>query len=447
MAAMLPGSRLSDLPVVAERLVRDDPTMDLDAELTRLIQSDPDAVGNPYPLYHELLERARVHQWGPTVVLSSFADVKATVRNTTAFSNRALSVGSRADAILAGLSPSEAAIFREISAFESMYISRADGELHARLRAIAHRAFTPRKMAELDRLTAQYTDELLERFLESGETDMVRGLFSRLPAMMIMSLLNVPLTDLDLIKGWTARIGKNRGGAVVADMLDAHAALGEFREYVGEIVEHHKRDPAATNLVSALMGASGDARLSADELLATMVVLLFAGTDTTTALLGNGLHALLSERDQWELLCGDPDQYLSAGIEELLRFITPVQTTWRLTTGPVTIDETDVEGGSTALLLLGAANRDPRAFEDPDRLDITRSPNQHLALGFGPHFCIGSSLARLETRTMLGALALRFPDMQLRDNAPAAFGGNIQFRTISSLHVDLGADRGPVLAA
>jgi pimeloyl-[acyl-carrier protein] synthase len=420
--------------------------MDLDVELTRLIQSDPDAVGNPYPLYRELLERAPAYQWGPTVVLSTFADVKATLRDTTTFSNRALSVGSRAESILSGLSSSEAESFREVSAFESMYISRADGDQHVRLRDIAHRAFTPRKMAELNELSAQYTDDLLERLIESGETDLVAGLFSRFPAMMINSLLNVPLEDVDLIKGWTARIGKNRGGAVIADLLDAHAALGEFREYVSEIVEHHRRDPAATNLVSALMGATSDARLSSDELLATMVVLLFAGTDTTTALLGNGLHALLTEREQWDLLCSDPDKHLSPAIEELLRYITPVQTTWRVTTRPVTIGDVDIDAETTVLLLLGAADRDPRVIGDPDRLDIARAPNQHVALGFGPHFCLGSSLARLETRTMLGALAQRFPDLRLRDAAPARFIGNIQFRRIAELDVELGADRGALVS-
>jgi hypothetical protein len=265
--------------------------------------------------------------------------------------------------------------------------------------------------------------------------------------MMINSLLNVPLDDVDLIKGWTARIGKNRGGAVVADLLDAHAALGEFREYVSEIVEHHRRDPAATNLVSALMGATGDARLSNDELLATMVVLLFAGTDTTTALLGNGLHALLIERVQWELLCADPSKHLSTAIEELLRYITPVQTTWRVTTRPVTIGDIDIDAETTVLLLLGAADRDPRMIADPDRLDITRASNQHVALGFGPHFCLGNSLARLETRTVLGALARRFPDMQLCDTASARFVGNIQFRTIAKLNVELGADRGALVSS
>ena len=198
--------------------------MDLDIRLTRLIESNPAAVSDPYPLYGDLLEHAPVYQWGPTVVVSRFDDVKAILRDSVAFSNQALGVGSRARAILERFSESEARAFHEITAFESMYISRADGEFHERLRDIAHRAFAPRKMAQLDQLTQQYTDGLIYGMVESGETDFLRSFASRLPTMMINSLLNVPLEDVDLIKGWTGRIGKNRGGAVIADMLDAHVA-------------------------------------------------------------------------------------------------------------------------------------------------------------------------------------------------------------------------------
>jgi cytochrome P450 len=411
---------------------------DLDARLERLIQSDPAAVADPFALYRDLLERSPVHRWGPTVVVSRHADVKAIARDAVTFSNRAYSTGSRAQSILARLTEAEAAVFHEISAFEALYISRQDGAEHARLRDIAHRAFTPRKMAELTDLAQRFTDELLERMIASGESDFVQALSSRLPVLMINSLLDVPLEDVDLIKGWAARIGKNRGGAVTADLLDAHAALDEFRAYVAEIVAHHRRHPEATTLVSALMGAASEDRLTNDELLATMVVLLFAGTDTTTALLGNGLHALLSDREQWELLCADPDARMAGAVEELLRFISPVQTTWRVTTTPTTIGGVDVPAGNTVLVLIGAADRDPAVYPDPDRLDIAREARHHLALWFGAHFCLGASLARMEARTVLGTLARRFPGLHLRDpEAVPEWRGNIQFRTIASLDVEL----------
>jgi hypothetical protein len=412
----------------------------LDDQLTALITSDPRAVADPFPLYHRLLDESPIHRWGPTTVVSRYADVRAIAGDAVGFSNRAYSVGSRAAAIRAALSDDEARAFDEVSAFEAMYISRADGDQHDRLRAIAHRAFTPRRMAELEAITQRFTDELLAGMQERGETDFVAAVSSRLPVMMINSLLNVPLEDVELIKGWSARIGKNRGGAVTADLLDAHTALNEFRAYVTDIVEHHRRHPDTTDLVSALMGAADDERLTEDELLATMVVLLFGGSDTTTALLGNGLHALLSNPDQWRLLCADPAGRVPAVVEELARYVSPVQTTWRVTTRDVELGGTVIEEGQTVLVLIGAANRDPAQFDAPDRLDVARTPNRHIGFFFGAHFCLGAALARLEGATVLGTLARRFPDVALTGAAGAyEWRGNIQFRTIAALPVALGA--------
>jgi cytochrome P450 len=411
----------------------------LSRRITRLIESRPEDIADPYPLYEELLERSPVHRWGPSLAVARFADIKEIAKDAVTFSNRAYSVGSRARTILDGLNEHDAEVFREVSSFEAMYISRADGEQHDRLRQIAHRAFTPRKMAELSDITQRFTDQMLDRMLERGQTDFVEGLSSRLPMAMINSLLNVPLDDSDLIRGWTARIGKNRGGQVTADLLDAHAALNEFRDYVAEIVAHHRASANSTDLVTALMGAAGEERLSNDELLATMVVLLFAGSDTTTALLGNGLHALLTHRDQWELLLGSPAPLMPTAVEELARYISPVQTTWRVTTAPTRIGELEVDEGTTVLVLIGAANRDPAVFENPNRLDVQRHPNQHIGFWFGAHFCLGAALARLEALTVFTTLVRRFPELRLIDGRDDfAWRGNIQFRTLASLDVDFG---------
>jgi len=411
---------------------------EFDSRLSDLIESKTEAVSDPFPLYRDLLAAGPVHHWGPTYVVSSYEAVKAIGKDAVTYSNRGYSVGSRAESIKSGLSPEAAHAFEEVSAFESMYISRADGEQHKRLRNIAQRAFRPKKMALLKETTQKFTDQLIDHMIASGETDFVKGLSSRLPMIMINSLLDVPLEDANLIRGWSARIGKNRGGAVVADLLDAHAALAEFRDYVTGIVERHHADSGhQTDLVSALQGASQEDRLTPDELLATMVVLLFGGSDTTTALLGNGLYYLLEHRDQWELLCSDPDRYVGGAVEELTRYVTPVQTTWRVTTATTRLAGVDIPAGNTVLVLIAAANRDPGQFSDPDVLDITRSPNDHIAYFFGAHFCIGAALARLEAQTVFRTLARRFPELRLaQPETLARWGGNIQFRTISSLPLD-----------
>lgn len=421
---------------------------ELDSSIERLIKSEPEAVADPFPLYRRLLELPGPYQWGPTLVVSHFDAVKQIASDAVTFSNAAYSVGSRADSIKAGLGEKERVAFDEVSEFEAMYISRSDGEQHARMRDIAHRAFTPRKMAALEDRIQRFTDDLLRQTAESEDGDFVAGLSGRLPIMAINSLLDVPLEDIDLIKGWTARIGKNRGGAVIADLMDAHAALAEFRDYVGEIVAHHRQHPDSTDLVSALMGAAGEDRLSEKELLATMVVLLFGGSDTTTALLGNGLYSMLREPQQWGYLAADPEGRVEVAAEELARFVSPVQTTWRVTTAPTEIAGVEVDTGSTVLVMVGAANRDRSRFEEPEELRLDRAPNGHIAYFFGKHFCLGASLARLEARTVMRTVAGRFPETRLRSpEFEAVWQGNIQFRSIASLPVDFGTEATRKVAA
>lgn len=414
----------------------------LDERIAALVESDPDFVTDPYPVYSELLASEQPYRWGPAAIVSRFDDVKAVLKDSTSFSNRGLAVGSRVESIRANLPPSAVPLFDEVTAFEELFISRSDGDRHDRLRAAAHRAFTPRKMAELAGLTQTFTDELIAEMREAGETDITAALTSRLPIMMICSLLNVPLEDRTMIRGWSAKFGKNRGGAVTADLLAAHEAIQEFRAYVEEIVAHYRKHPESTNLVSALMGAADQDQLSTDELVAMVLILLFAGADTTTALLGNGTHAFMADRHQWELLCASPAEQMGGTLEELLRYVSPIQTLWRVTAQETTIRETRLPAGTTTLIAVGAANRDPDHFSEPDRFDVLRTPNKHIAFGFGAHFCLGASLARMETATVFRTLASRFPDMSMtQDPETVRFGGNIQFRTIDSLTVELGPER------
>jgi cytochrome P450 len=418
----------------------------LDDRLTALIESRREAITDPYPLYHELLEESPIHQLGPTVVVSRYEDVKAAVREFSRMSSQAYRVGSRAQEILSRLGPEEASAWGDVAAFEAMYISRSDGDVHGRLRDIAMRPFGVRRVAGLRATIAQYLDELLAATLDDGgETvDLVATVMQRLPVMVICTLLNVPLEDASTIKGWSGRIGKNRGGVIAADLMDAHAAMGEFRGYVQEIIDNNRRDPQSTDLVAAFMGAAGEDRLSADELMAQFVVLLFAGSDTTNALLANGMLALAERPDQWSALCEDPER-VAATVEELLRWVSPVQFLWRVTTAPMVLGGVEIPADTTVMPVVAAANRDPRMFEDPDRLDILRQPNHHITFGYGPHFCLGNALARMESEIFFATMARRFPDLQLAvDPSELEWTGNAMFRTVASLPVVLGPDRGSV---
>jgi cytochrome P450 len=222
--------------------------------------------------------------------------------------------------------------------------------------------------------------------------------------------------------------------------MDAHAAMAEFRHYVEDVVLPERRRRPGTDLVSALMQAHEGERLADQELTAMFVVLLFAGHETTTNLIGNGLVELMRHRDQWELLCADPSLAGNA-TEELLRWVTPVQWLGRVAMQPFDIDGVRVDAGQTVFPILAAANRDPAAFDEPERLDITRADaKNHLALGFGPHFCIGNALARLEGTIAFSTLAKRFPDIELAEE-DLSWRGNAMLRGLSALPMRPGRDR------
>jgi cytochrome P450 len=411
--------------------------MTLELRWQRLLSSDPEAMAGSFALFAELRESAPVHDFGTMALVTRHADVKPLIRDGARFSNASRRLGTWAEQNRARLPESAREAFDEVTAFEAMYVSRTDGDVHARLRRIAHRAFTPRRIAELEERTRDYVDEMLTALAERDEPDLM-VLAYRLPLMLIADLLGVPQADRELIHEWSARLGRNRGGTEEAPLLDACEAMEEFRAYVDEMLASHRRAQDPGDLVSALVGAEQDERLSSAELAAMFVVLLFAGHETTTNLIGVGTRGLLEQRGQWEALCADPSR-AAAATEELLRWVTPVQYGNRLPLVDVEVAGTAIPAGKTVITLLGAANHDPRAFADPETIDIGRAnAGQHVALGFGPHFCLGASLARLEGRIVFEQLAARFPGMELAGGEPQWIG-NASLRRLRELPVHLGS--------
>jgi cytochrome P450 len=378
-----------------------------------------------------------VHVRPELVLLSRYDDVKALIRDDRRLSNNAFQIGSRAESVRAGLHGAQLDAFEDVAAFESLYLSRSDPPAHDRLRRIAHRAFTPRRIASLGEAVQRYTDELLPA------TDEVADFMEfayKLPMMVIADLLGVPQADRELIHGWSGKLGRNRGGTDVPALMEAHAALVEFRAYVRELVAEHARTPGRTDLVEALVGAELEENLTTDELTATFVVLLFAGHETTTNLIGGGLQQLLRHRDQWERLTADPS-LVPAAVEELLRWVTPVQWLNRVALEDMEWHGVPIAAGTSITGILAAANRDPGVFSDPETLDVTRpDAKHHIGLGFGPHFCLGASLARLEGTVAFSALVRRFPDIEL-DADPDDWRGNAMLRSLVSLPVQPGGPR------
>ena len=287
---------------------------------------------------------------------------------------------------------------------------------HTRLRALVSRAFTPRRIARLRQRITQVTDELLDAAEGRGHFDFIEDFAVPLPLIAIADLLGVPVEDRAQFKKWSTDLAKLLDRTqLAAGLLGGAASALEAAEYFRDLFDEKRRAPQ-DDLMSALVAArdAGD-RLDDDELLSTAMLLLGAGHETTTNLLGNGLLCVLRDPAAADSLRTRPELAESA-VEELLRFESPIQRTVRRPAEAVEICGRRIPEGAIVDLVLSAANRDPARFAEPDRLDLERADNRHLAFGGGIHFCPGAALARLEAQIALPAVLQRFPGLKLAEN-------------------------------
>jgi cytochrome P450 len=315
----------------------------------------------------------------------------------------------------------------------------ADPPRHTRLRLLVNKAFTPKTVEELAPFIRGFVDKALDAALARGRMDVMADLAFPLPAIVIAEMLGIPPEDRDRFKHWsddaTAALGNlpsNLSPEVLRKSVEAMRAL---QAYFRDIIAQRRAKPRH-DLISGLIKAQeeGD-RLSDQELLANCVLLLNAGHETTTNLIGNGTYALLRHPDQLKRLRDDPSR-IPTGIEELLRYDSPVQFTNRILTADTELGGKVLPAGQMVLLLLAAANRDPEQFPNPDKLDVGRVNNKHVAFGLGLHFCLGAPLARLEGRLVIEALLQRAPNLRL-DGPPPRYRQNFNLRGLESLHVSL----------
>jgi cytochrome P450 len=305
---------------------------------------------------------------------------------------------------------------------------------HTRVRGLVSKAFTPRHVARLRGRIEALVDELLTAVAPRGRMDVIADLAAPLPAIVIAELLGVPAEDRPRFKAWSSDLVSVLGSP------DPPAALERFRsgfhhltEYLREIIARRRREPG-DDLISAMITAQEERDALTDaELLATSNLLLVAGHETTTNLIGNGTLALLRHPGERARLGADPALFRSA-VEELLRFDSPVQATVRVPVADVELRGQMLHRGALVVALIGAANRDPEVFPEPDRLDIGRTPNDHLSFGLGPHFCLGAPLARLEGEIAFRGLMARFPAMRLASDE-VHYRPNFVLRGLSALPV------------
>jgi len=370
----------------------------------------PELRSDPYPIYKALREEDPVHwsEFMQTWLLTRYDDVLAVLRDHGRFSSE------RRYATNPFVQQMET--YREQSGplGRSETMLSLDPPAHTRMRNLVNKAFTPRVVERMRPHIQQIAVELLDGLPDPRRLDVVTDLAIPLPVIVIAEMLGVPSADRAQFKAWSSDIAGTLAGPFqpAAVLERAQRSSNEIADYFREQIEARRRAPR-DDLMSALLAAEehGDL-LSEDELLATCILLLVAGNETTTNLIGNGMLALIRHARELRRLQADPSLVDSA-VQELLRYDPPAQMTSRVALEEMRLRDKRIERGQVVIAVLAAANRDPAQFPDPDRLDITRPSNRHLAFGHGIHYCIGAPLAVTEAQIAINALLARLPEPEL----------------------------------
>jgi len=400
-----------------------------DAVLAFDLKHLPDGfLDDPFPWYHALRETDPVHRCPDgSVLLTRYADVLAVYR-----SPEIMSSDKRVE-----FAPK----FGDGALYEHHTTSLVfrDPPDHTRIRRLFAPAFTPRALEALRPRVEAVVEAMLDRCAAQGGMDLIADFAFALPVELVGDMLGVPRAERHLLRGWSSAILGALEPVTTPEMLDrGNRAVEEFCSLLRALVQDRRANPGDGSdgeVLSALIAAESDGeRLTEVELLHQCIFLLNAGHETTTNLIGNGVDALLENPDQRARLQADP-ALIKPAVEEFLRVQSPNQLGNRRALAPMVLADTTLPEGTLVTLCIGAANRDPAVFPDPDRLDIGRDPNRHLAFGAGIHVCAGLSLARMEGQVAIGRLVDRFPE--LRRCGPAERGGRARFRGFAGYPVEV----------
>jgi len=389
---------------------------------------DPEVLANPYPLYQQFRTEDPVH-WDPFLhawVVTRYADVVHVLHHFSA--NRTPTPEHLSTMGLAALNPIAQVMVRQM-----LFLDPPD---HTRLRALASVAFTPRRVERLRSHIQEIMDGLIDAVVARGHMDVIADFASPAPAIITAEMLGVPVEDHQQLKEWSADFAEMLGNfqhnpdrfpRVLRSVEDM---CSYFRSAMKEQRLHPRE-----GLVSAMMEAKVDgAALTEDEIIANLIVTMVGGQETTTNLIGNGVLTLLRHPLEMERLRLDSSLIASA-VEELLRYESPSQHTARLAPTDVELGGKQIRKRQAVIAVMGAANRDPDRFPDPDRLDVSRADNRHLAFGWAAHFCFGAALARMEGQIAFQTLLRRLPNLKLDPLARLVWRDNLGLRGLTSLPV------------
>ncbi len=374
---------------------------------------DPAVIADPYPSYARLRDEAPVHhvEARDAWMVSRYSGVQHVLRDTATFSSSAMA---------AGMGPAlDTLVSQSAQAGGFRWLLSADPPDHTQLRRMVSKPFVPRLIATLEPRISEVAEQLVDDLVRSDAPDLVRDLAFPLPVIVIAELLGIPPERREDFKRWSNSVVDIL--TPTGPSIDALASSMEMYQFFLGMVEERAASPG-DDLISALI----DPSLTVGEIVLFCVLLLIAGNETTTNLLGNFARAAFGTTVD--------NASLPVTIEEVLRYDSPVQAIYRRTTQPTTLEGVEIPAGATVAVLLASANRDPRAFDAPDELRLDRTPNDHLAFGNGVHFCLGAPLARLEARIALRTLLDRAPNIRLA--GPVVATENAMLRGLLSAPVD-----------
>jgi pimeloyl-[acyl-carrier protein] synthase len=387
----------------------------------------PEVLANPNALYRALREHDPVH-WDPYMhawVVTSYSDVITVLTSYSADRTPTLEH-------LDQLGLSFMAPFSKMMLQQMLFM---DGAKHVRLRSICSAAMTPRKVEDLRNVIESIADGLIDRFAAKGTVDLLDDFANPLPAIVTATLLGVPTEDHKQLGAWVVDLAEVLGNFQhhpdrVAEIVQS---LEDMKNYVAMRMEEERRKPTS-GLIHALMNAdfNGD-RLTDEEVICNTIITLIGGHETTTNLIASGFLTLLQNPESFLLLRTRPE-IVGSAVEELLRFESPVQHTARIAPADMQLRGRTIRKGSRVVAVLAAANRDPNRFPDPDRLDLLRTDNRHLAFGWAAHFCFGAPLARMEGQIAFNKLLHRLSRPALMDRN-WTWRSNAGLRGLTSLNI------------
>ena len=392
----------------------------------------PKVIADPYAYFGRLRETDPVH-WNPRAemwIVTRYDDLVWLVRHHELFSSAVIETDRRPPR--PPIDPADEPLFVEVKRFRADQLVEKDRPAHQSMRAAVHEYFTPQAMEAWRPFVRRAVAELLDQAEPQGRMDVLEALAAPLPVRVITQMMGVPEEDRDHLRHLADRLLYiNRGEPDRMRLL--MEGIEGMIEYVSPKVDERAATPS-DDFISVLAEAEKEGVFTRHQVLVNTALLLFAGHETTMNLICNGTLALIRHPDQWELLRADPAGAARSATEECLRYDPPVKSTQRIAAQDVERHGKTIRRGDRIRWIMAAANRDPRAFAEPDRFDVGRKPNPHVSFGAGIHYCLGASLARIEGQEVFRALAERFGTLRL-ETEELEYAPSIQFRSLTSLPV------------